>query len=115
MRNTKLKRGELHKISGRGQFLRTAVVDEQDLHLFTEYGFSDNGAGYLRSRAGYLHRLIMGAKTGQIVDHANRDTYDNRRCNLRFVTKSENALNSITRERLRQDIGRHHERHQESR
>lgn len=40
-----------------------------------------------------LHRLIMGAKPGQIVDHINRDTRDNRRANLRFVTPSQNMMN----------------------
>lgn len=30
------------------------------------------------------------------TDHRNRDTTDNRRCNLHFVTKSENCLNRLT-------------------
>jgi hypothetical protein len=98
-----LRRGEKQRISSRGSFSRPATVDECDLHLFTTIGFSDNGNGYLRGgdpRTGknvYLHRLIAGAKPGQIVDHINRDTYDNRRCNLRFVTRSENALNNKRR------------------
>jgi hypothetical protein len=35
----------------------------------------------------------MNAKSGDIVDHINRNTLDNRRCNLKLVTKSENCLN----------------------
>ena len=42
-----------------------------------------------------LHRLIAGAKAGQVVDHINRNTLDNRRENLRIVTSSQNALNRI--------------------
>ena len=40
-----------------------------------------------------LHRLIMEAKQGQLVDHINRDKLDNRRANLRFANRSENAAN----------------------
>jgi hypothetical protein len=40
-----------------------------------------------------LARFVMDAKKGQIVDHRNRDPLDNRRCNLRFVTKRQNNLN----------------------
>lgn len=40
-----------------------------------------------------LHRFIMDAKPGQIVDHINGDPLDNRRCNLRFCNASENAKN----------------------
>lgn len=44
-----------------------------------------------------LHREIMGAKAGESVDHANRNTLDNRRSNLRIATTSENAYNRLTR------------------
>lgn len=40
-----------------------------------------------------MHRLIIGAKTGEIVDHINGDGLDNRRCNLRVVTHSQNMQN----------------------
>ena len=43
---------------------------------------------------GSLHRLIMKASPGDIVDHINRDTFDNRRINLRLVSLSENVRNS---------------------
>lgn len=31
----------------------------------------------------YLHRMLLGAKNGEIVMHLNGDTLDNRRSNLR--------------------------------
>lgn len=41
-----------------------------------------------------MHRVIMDAKPGQIVDHVNRDSLDNRRKNLRFCTVAQNVMNS---------------------
>lgn len=41
-----------------------------------------------------MHRLIVGAVKGEIVDHVNGNTLDNRRENLRKCSKSQNAQNS---------------------
>lgn len=43
----------------------------------------------------YLHRWIMGLEAGdpRVVDHINRDTLDNRRVNLRVVTRGQNLQN----------------------
>jgi hypothetical protein len=43
-----------------------------------------------------IHRLVMGAIKGQIVDHVNGNKLDNRRVNLRFVNHSLNRANSIS-------------------
>lgn len=42
-----------------------------------------------------LHRVLLGLKPGdrQIVDHINRNRFDNRRSNLRIVTSAQNAQN----------------------
>ena len=40
-----------------------------------------------------LHRFIMNAPIGMLVDHVNMDTTDNRRENLRICTKAENQQN----------------------
>ena len=40
-----------------------------------------------------MHRLIMKAKPWEIVDHINGNGLDNRKENLRIVTKRENAIN----------------------
>lgn len=41
----------------------------------------------------WMHRVIAGTPDGLFTDHINGDTLDNRRCNLRFCTTSENAMN----------------------
>ncbi|WP_264045487.1 HNH endonuclease [Methylobacterium flocculans] len=41
----------------------------------------------------YMHRLIIGACKGQEVDHINGDKLDNRTCNLRFCTSTQNKAN----------------------
>ena len=42
----------------------------------------------------YLHRFVMSAQAGTIVDHKNGDHLDNRRTNLRLASKAQNAANT---------------------
>lgn len=46
-----------------------------------------------KRRTIYLSRLICGAVVGEQIDHKNGDSLDNRRCNLRFCTASQNQWN----------------------
>lgn len=41
----------------------------------------------------YLHRWLMGASSGSEIDHKNGDGLDNRRSNMRFCTRAQNARN----------------------
>ena len=41
-----------------------------------------------------MHKLIMDAKPGQMIDHVDGDPLNNCRGNLRFVTNQQNSWNS---------------------
>lgn len=76
-----------------------ALVDEADLPLVEAKGWHRrevNGAKvYACSWGGYMHRIILGAARGQIVDHVNGNGLDNRRANLRFASSSLNSANRV--------------------
>lgn len=76
-----------------------AIVDDDDYESISLYGWSEcptrNMVYIKRKDNGVLmHREIMNAKKGDLVDHKNHDTFDNRKANLRFCTPSQNRANS---------------------
>ncbi len=73
-----------------------AVWLEQTLWTFTEQGYA---VRMFHQKREYMHRVILNAKSGETVDHINRDKLDNRRVNLRLVTVSQNSVNSKDRPR----------------
>lgn len=46
-----------------------------------------------KGRLELMHRRILGAPKGMVVDHINHDTLDNRRQNLRLCSQAENMKN----------------------
>ena len=52
----------------------------------------------------YFHRLILNAKKGEVVDHINHNTLDNKKENLRICTNQENAFNSRLSKRNKSGI-----------
>ena len=50
-----------------------------------------NGKHHLASRLAFLY--MNGKMPERLVDHINRDTTDNRWCNLREATRSQNNIN----------------------
>lgn len=86
---------------------RFTVVDEQDLPLLRKYKWFLSTHGYVvanvpgsypNRRQISMHRLLMGATSKQAIDHINGDKRDNRRRNLRFANKSQNAANKSYRQ-----------------
>ena len=80
-------------------------IDKEDEWLISQYKWRKHKLGYYVTVANkkspygipgmtlYMHRLIMRAGKGDVVDHVNRDRTDNRRCNLRIATHQINAQN----------------------
>jgi hypothetical protein len=86
----------------------TILFDESDIPLMSDYTIHvgvRKGGRYLsavispRGRAEsrrkfIMGRVLLGAKPGQMVDHINHNPLDNRRCNIRLCTPSQNAQNT---------------------
>jgi len=80
------------------QFLRPVetIIDAEDIPKVSKFRWhADNG--YIKSdKAGYLAHFLLGVKgtpKGKVVDHINKNPLDNRKANLRFVSRSVNNFN----------------------
>ncbi len=81
---------------------RNAIVDIADYEWLSQWNWSsdwnhDTKSFYARNRKGRMHRVILGCKSGEMVDHINSNTLDNRRNNLRKCTSTENTYNQRKR------------------
>jgi hypothetical protein len=80
---------------------RFALVDSSDYERVVSSGQWHYARGYAvkqvkikdKYRQILLHRFIMEAKSGEIIDHADGDGLNNCRSNLRICTHSENMRN----------------------
>lgn len=76
---------------------RKALVDDQDYDDLTNHSWSVGNNGYPRctheQKQYLMHDFIMQPSAGMMVDHKNQNKIDNRRDNLRYVTKSQNMQN----------------------
>lgn len=81
-----------------GQIVR---IDPQDAESVRQFNWRLNRCGYvitrILGREVKLHRFVMKADHGQIVDHIDCDPLNNRRDNLRFVDLRESAINRRSR------------------
>ena len=74
-----------------------ALVDDQDFEWLNQWKWCVSNNNYAvriqNKKAILMHRLIMNTPTEFDTDHINNDKLDNRRSNLRIVTRSQNMMN----------------------
>lgn len=95
------------------------LLDDDDYYRFRGFNWHLKDDGYVicdsskpRRREGIsaklrIHRLILACDDGLDVDHINGNKLDNRKCNLRLVTRSENLANRDLREHTGKLTGAH--------
>jgi hypothetical protein len=84
-----------------------AIVDPQDYQKLAGYHWllweitSKNyyAVRYEERKFVKMHRVIMNAPKGKIVDHRNGEGLDNTKRNLRFATPSQNSCNCRPRKK----------------
>jgi len=82
-----------------------AIVDAADYAWLNQWKWYYHKLGYaVRSvweehKKGllYMHRVILNAPPDMQTDHRNMEGLDNRRCNLRLCTSSQNKMNKRKR------------------
>lgn len=78
--------------------IATAIIDSEDVNKIRYTKWKLSSSGYAANTPKFsgsnkhMHREILG--TDQFVDHINHNTLDNRKSNLRIVTKAQNMMNS---------------------
>lgn len=77
---------------------REFYIDFEDYIKIKDMSWYEASTGYIMHKETgkkviQLHRYITNAPKGMVVDHINHKINDNRKCNLRICSQSENALN----------------------
>ncbi len=78
-----------------------AIVDEEDYEALNQYKWHFGSQGYAKryitvngkQKPILMHRILNNTPIGYDTDHINRNRLDNRKSNLRTVTRRDNLLN----------------------
>lgn len=81
-----------------------AIVDDEDYQYLSQWKWYCSNTGYAvrtdyrgRKKTISLHRVVTDCPRNKLVDHKNGNRLDNRKSNLRIVTKLQNNLNTDKR------------------
>ena len=83
-----------------GHYFALVDIADAPLVLPINWEYKKERGGYIggwhigKNKTIKMHRLILKTKLA-CVDHINRNKKDNRRCNLRAATKSQNCANAV--------------------
>ena len=91
-------------VTNQGVIFRFDYEDYEKIKSFNCFSHHGYIVSYLKENSRktiYLHRVVMGLKDSRyennlVVDHINHDKTDNRKCNLRIGTSSQNNINRKT-------------------
>lgn len=76
---------------------KQVLVDDVDYMVLSEYKWSAKKDGKtfyaVNRKLGLMHRFILQAKKGQLIDHADRNGLNNQRNNIKLCTVQENNDN----------------------
>lgn len=72
---------------------KVALVDDEDFEMLSKSSWCVSDGYAFNTQLGRMHRMLLGAPEGVMVDHRNGDRLDNRRSNLRLCTNSQNQAN----------------------
>lgn len=79
---------------------KVTIVDDEDYEELNKYKWQCNYYGYASRRNGDIPRwhmawdIIGKPRGGMVIDHIHGNKLDNRKEELRFATRSQNAINS---------------------
>lgn len=86
---------------------KEAILDDEDYDRVSKYKWHYAhypGGGYAKTNNKgnkpallRMHRIVLNAKSGELIDHINGNTLDNRKENLRIVNQSQNMMNTRLR------------------
>lgn len=74
------------------------IFDSDEYEKVSKYSWCLSKTNYLvaniKGKVIKLHRYILSAAKGTVIDHINGNTLDNRKSNLRFCSQKDNARNT---------------------
>jgi hypothetical protein len=73
---------------------KVAIVDQEFFYNQDQRWYYDGRYARSSKTNQYMHRVVIDAPKGTLIDHINRDRLDNRKCNLRFSNRIQNFFNS---------------------
>lgn len=84
----------------KGKFALIDEIDYENISKFKWCYESFDGCEYAarkdsNNKTIRMHQMIMGKVKNKVLDHKDRNGLNNTRSNLRFVTRSENAINTF--------------------